>query len=93
MSYVRKLSLGPNFPDGAVHYQVDRPVLYNKEEKRKTHLITSILEERDDQTGITFFDIYIKNIPINEEEVVSTLLWKRVPQGIHTVVEYSIDFD
>jgi len=91
MSYVRKLSLGPNFPDGAVHYQAGKAIFYNKEQQRKTHEISHIVEEGD-ENGLTFFDIYIKNIPQNGE-LVSEVLWKRVPQGMYTVVEYSIDFE
>lgn len=91
MSYVRKLSVGPNFPDKAVHYQVGRPVIYNRDERRKTHEVSHILESENPQ-GLTVYEVWIKNMPLNGE-LVSEVLWKIVPQGMHTVVEYAIDYD
>ena len=90
MSYIRKLSVGPNYPDGAIHYQFQKPVIWNKEQKRKTHVISDIHERVCEKTGLTFFDIFIKNIPLNGE-LVSEVKWKSIPQGMYVYPEYAID--
>lgn len=88
MSYIRRVSEGPNFPDGAVHFQVGKDVIWNRQEGRKTHEISHIFEEKNEM-GLTLFHIYIKNKPLNGE-LVSEVLWKTVPQGMYTVIEYAI---
>lgn len=88
MSYVRRVSVGPNFPDGAVHFQVGRPVIYNKHEKRKTHEISHILETKN-EAGLTVFEIYVKNIP-TDGELVSEVLWKTIPMGGYVIAEYAV---
>lgn len=90
MSYIRKISVGPNFPDSAVHFQVDKPVLYDKERGEKSHKVVAIEMVRG-ENGKKTYDVYVENIPTNGE-VVSKVLWKSVTD-MPTVVEYAIDFD
>jgi hypothetical protein len=88
MSYIRKLAVGINYPDGAIHYQVGKEVIYNKSEGRKTHEITHILEDMD-QSGLLVYNIYIANIE-PENGVRSEVLWKSVPKGMYTYPEFGI---
>ena len=92
MSYIRKISVGPNFPDHAVHFQVGKAVLFDKDKGRKSHEVVGI-EERQDITGRKTYDVYVENIPEDTGDIVSKVLWKTVSADMPIVVEYAIDFD
>lgn len=85
MSLIRKLSVGPNFPDGAVHFQVGRDCL------RRSHKIVAIEEELN-QEGQKVFNVYVENLPTGGD-LVSTVLWKTISTAMPHVVENGIDFE
>lgn len=91
MSLIRKLSVGPNFPDGAVHFQVGRPVLYDKVRGERSHTVVAI-EEDMTEGGLAVFNVYVENIPF-DGELVSTVLWKSISSAVPHVVERGIDFE
>ena len=81
-SDIRKISIGKNFPDGAMHYQVGKTINLQKVPYTiaSIHLNDFMLEK-----GKICFDIFIQN-----EE--GTVLWKSVID-MPVVVENNIDFD
>ena len=87
---IRKISVGNNYPDGALHYQVKSFQML----KRKRYQITRILFDKElfDKVGKLSYNIYIQNVPEFDAEIVSEVLWKTVV-GLPIVVENNIDFD
>ena len=86
MSLIRKIAIGPNYPDGAVHYQVGSLVL------RKTHRVARIDIGSNQVNGEPEYQIYIENIPTNGE-IVSQVLWKGFPVNMPHVYENNVDFE
>lgn len=86
---IRKISVGRDYPNGAIHYQVGSV----QNLKHKKYEITSIKFDKDllELSGELGYNIYIKNIPTGDEPV-QTVLWKTVI-GLPTVVENNIDLD
>lgn len=78
---IRKISVGKDYPDGVLHYQINKKVKLNG----NYYIISSILEQSqsEHETRRTF-DILITN-----EQ--GTILWKRI-SDVPVVVEYNIDF-
>ena len=76
MSLIRKISIGPDYKGGAMHYIVGQPVL------NSTHVIHHI--SRKEETGVT--EVWIKS---DNGEV---FLWKDFSSTIPISTEYSIDF-
>lgn len=73
---IRKISVGPDYKNGAMHYLIGQPVLG---ESNIIHLI-----KYDDNKKS--FKIYI----INEKEEVT--LWKEFTSTIPISIEYNINF-
>jgi hypothetical protein len=89
MSLIRKLSVGPNFPNDAVHFQVDSPILYDKKQKRKIFKVHSI--EQEEYYGEPVYRVYIEYIP-NKGESAYIKGWKRVHLSMPHVVEDRLDY-
>ena len=86
---IRKISVGREYPDGSLHYQVGSKQIL----KRRKYVITHILMDRELlQLGKLGYNIYVKNIPEYEGEIVNEVLWKTVID-VTCVVENNIDFD
>lgn len=73
---IRKISIGPDYKSGAMHYIVGQKILGDSNE---IHLIKRIPETRD-------ILIYI----INEKEEV--VLWKEFTFTVPISIEYNINF-
>jgi hypothetical protein len=85
---IRKISVGKDYPNGSMHYQVGSRINL----KGKPYTITSINVDKEvlERTGNMAYNIYITNVSVDSEPV-STRLWK-VIIGLPTVVENNIDF-
>jgi hypothetical protein len=80
MNLIRKISVGSNYPDKVLHYQVDKPVRMGAEEKNVKRIEESFEE------GSKVYKIFV------EGEMNSALLWKKII-NVPVVVEYLIGFD
>jgi len=80
MSLIRKISLGKEFPDGAIHYQVGSGVKLNGR-YLKVSMILDITKEDDIKT----YSVYLNDDGVN-------VLWKLI-YGVPVVVEFNIDFE
>ena len=79
---IRKISVGTNYPDGVLHYQVDKQINL----VGNPYTITDILIDRALQDlGRTVYNIYISNDN-------GKILWKSV-EGLPVVLEYNITFN
>jgi hypothetical protein len=76
MKLIRKISVGPDYKSGAMHYIVGQEVL---DRSNKIHLI----KENNENESI---EIYI----INEKEEV--VLWKTFNFTVPISIEYNINF-
>jgi hypothetical protein len=76
MEDIRKISIGPDYKGGAMHYIVGQSVLND------SHVVHKIL--RNPGTG--GIQVYLIN---KKEEVV---LWKEFNASIPTSIEFNIDF-
>ena len=79
MRDIRKISIGKDYPNGAMHYQVGKPVRL----QGKPYIIEKIIEIK--KTNNFNYEIYIKD---NN----STILWKTV-EGMPVVIENNINFE
>lgn len=79
MSIIRKLSVGQDFPNGCMHYQVGKQMTLMGE----PHTLVSIIKEVEN--GVVGYNIYIEGID-------STVAWKRI-EGMPVHIEYDITFD
>lgn len=79
MSIIRKISVGQDFPNGCMHYQVGKQMTLMGE----PHTITEILKEIEN--GIVGYNIYIQGID-------STVVWKRI-ENMPAHIEMDITFD
>jgi hypothetical protein len=78
----RKISVGKDFPDGSIHYQVGRPVNLQS----VGYIISSIaINPKYAKEDKTAYDIFITNTS-------GTLLWKTI-YDVPVVVESNIDFE
>jgi hypothetical protein len=80
---IRKISVGREYPDGAIHYQVGKTI-------RLQHVPYEICEisinrKLKEEEGKTTYDIFIKNDD-------GTVLWKNV-DGLPVMVENNVNFD
>ncbi len=73
---IRKISIGPDYKNGAIHYIVGQKVLGD------TNVIHLIKRDTDTMS----VKIYIIN---KKDEIV---LWKEFNQTIPTSIEFNIDF-
>ena len=79
MSIIRKLSVGTDFPNGVMHYQVGKTMNLMGE----SYAVSTILKETT-LSGKVTYNIYIKG---NEDSI----LWKSViDMPVH--IEYDITF-
>lgn len=75
----RKISVGRDFPDKSIHYQVGKPINAN-------YVISSIItNQKYEKEGKVAYDIFITSPS-------ETLLWKTI-YDMPVVVESNIDFD
>ena len=79
MSIIRKISVGIDFPNGCMHYQVGKRMTLMDE----SYVISLIVKEVEE--GIVGYNIYI-------EGQNSTLLWKRV-ENMPVHIETDITFE
>lgn len=86
---IRKISVGRDYPNGSLHYQVGSKQMLNRKPYKITgiYLDTELLEK--DKVA---YNIYIKKEAETSDEVVSEVLWKTVID-VPVVVENNIDFD
>lgn len=80
MSLIRKISIGSNYPNGVLHYQVGKPVKMGEHYKN----IVSIEEAVENNKKVQ--NIYV------EAEKKASVLWKKV-EDVPVVIEYLIDFE
>lgn len=73
---IRKISIGPDYKSGAMHYIMGQRVLDSSHE---IHLIKLNVEKKS-------FEVYVMN---GNNEV---FLWKEFTQMMPIVVEYNINF-
>lgn len=79
----RKISVGRDFPDGAIHYQVGKTVNLQS----VAYVITKIaINPQYKKEGKVAYDIFISN------KEFGTLRWKTI-YDMPVVVEDNIDFD
>ena len=78
MSIIRKLSVGANFPDGAIHYRVGKVL----DLQGKSYTISRI--EGKVEEGVKVYVIYLTG-------ELDTVEWKRV-EGLPVSIEYDINF-
>jgi hypothetical protein len=76
MKSIRKISIGPDYKSGAMHYIVGQEIL---DKSNKIHIIKENKEAKS-------IEIYIIN---RKEEVV---LWKEFNFTVPISIEYNIDF-
>ena len=89
MTIIRKISVGKEYPNGAIHYQVGS----KQNLKGNQYEITSINLDKEvlERTGGMAYNIYIKNVPKGDEPV-SEILWKTII-GVPVIIENNIDFE
>ena len=80
MSIIRKLSVGQDFPNGCMHYQVGKQMTLMGD----PYTIAAILIEADEK-GDMGYNIYLEG----EQE---SILWKRV-ENMPVHIEFDITFD
>lgn len=79
---IRKISVGKDYPDGALHYQVGKDVNL----KGHRYTVVNIVKDKElFALGILSHDIYIS-------DGVDTILWKSV-SDVPVVIETNIDFE
>jgi len=79
---IRKISVGKEYPDGAIHYQVGKTIRL----QNIPYIVHSILVNTDLRVlGVTAYDIFLAN----EEGKV---LWKTI-QNMPVIVENNINFE
>jgi len=79
---IRKISVGKDFPDGAIHYQVDKTIRL----QGVPYIVSKIsINQMYKEFGKIAYDIFLAN-----DE--GTVLWKTV-YDVPTVIENNIDFD
>ena len=80
---IRKISVGREYPDGAIHYQVGKTIrLQQTPFEISTIRVNKKIKEEE---GRTTYDIFIKN-----EE--GTVLWKNV-DGLPVMIENNVNFE
>tara|TARA_R110002051_G_C8360356_1_gene441754 strand:- start:25 stop:264 length:240 start_codon:yes stop_codon:yes gene_type:complete len=79
MSIIRKISVGKDYPDGVMHFQV------GKRAARIYEISEIILNEKLLEIGKLSYDVYIQN----EDGKV---LWKSITD-VPVTIEYMIDFE
>lgn len=86
---IRKISVGPVYPDGAIHYQVGSTQRLKDKRYKITHILldTSLLE-----LGKLAYNIYVENIPEDPNQPISSFLWKQVVD-VPCVIENNINFE
>jgi hypothetical protein len=86
---IRKISVGKEYPNGCIHYQLGSVVNL----KGNKYKVSHILMDREAMAlGKLIYNIYISNIPEYDNQPVSELLWKSIAD-VPVVVENNIDFD
>lgn len=80
MNIIRKISIGQNYPDGVMHYQVGKSVKLNGVYFEVSMILPVVVSEE-----LTNYDVYLKEDNAN-------VLWKTI-SGVPVVVEYKIDFE
>lgn len=78
---IRKISVGKNYPDGAMHYQVGSTIHL----KRVPYTVVSITEDIDEIDMVKIYDIVLM-------DNTSPFVWKTIKE-LPVVIEYNIDFD
>lgn len=82
MEDIRKISVGKNYPDGAIHYQVGKQMRLQNVE----YTIVEILESPEHrEKGQTGYDIFIAN-------EYGKVLWKTVVD-LPVMIENNINFE
>lgn len=79
---IRKISVGKEYPDGAIHYQVGKVI---KLQSTPYNINSIRLNNRLQSIGIEAYDIYISN-------EYGTVLWKTI-QNMPIIVENNVDFE
>lgn len=79
MNDIRKISVGKDYPNGSIHYQVGKPIRL----QGKPYIVHAI--EKIQESDSIVYDIYLRD----DEGVV---LWKTV-EHMPTVIENNINFE
>lgn len=87
---IRKISVGREYPNGSIHYQVGS----FQNLKHKRYKITNIKLDKEllELCGQLAYNIYVENVPTDDGELVNIQLWKTIA-GVPVVVENDIDLD
>lgn len=79
---IRKISVGKDFPDGAIHYQVGKTIRLQNKPYTVTQISISLYLKNLGKIG---YDIFIA-------DECGTVLWKTICD-VPVVIENNIDFD
>lgn len=82
MEDIRKISVGKNYPDGAIHYQVGKEMRLQGVQYTITQIV---FNSKYAEEGKTAYDIFIAN-------EYGTVLWKTVVD-LPVMVENNINFE
>lgn len=80
---IRKISVGRNYPDGAIHYQVGKSMKLQSEFYTVSEI--SINQYLKTNYGKIAYDIYLDNS-------LGKVLWKTI-MDVPVIVENNIDFE
>lgn len=78
MSEIRKISVGTNFPDGCIHYQVGKTLNILGQPYEISEIIKTV------DKGVLTYNIYISNH-------FETVIWKSV-QSMPVLIEFNQTF-
>lgn len=79
---IRKISVGKDFPDGALHYQVGKSIKLNNKYYNIERILLNKVEE---VKGKSAYDIFVSDSS-------GSVLWKTVID-VPVVIENNIDFE
>lgn len=79
---VRKLSVGKDYPDGAMHYQVGKPFKMNNTEYQVTRIG---INEQYKKEGKTAYDVFLSDGD-------GAVIWKTIVD-MPVIVENNINFE
>lgn len=82
MKPIRKISIGLNYPDGVLHYQVGKEIFLTG----KSFTISTI-NKKQNEKGQSIYEIVL-----HDDQFHSDFVWKEI-ENMPVVVEYFIDIE
>lgn len=87
---IRKISVGKEYPNGSIHYQVGS--IQNLKGSRYEIVSITLDKELMQVTGNLAYNIFIKDAPRDSSVPTSVQLWKTI-SGVPVVIENNIDLE